>query len=159
MNFWADLQYEPETGKFYRLKSARSVKAGDEAGCLNPSTQYWIIRVGGRSYRRGRLAWLYMTGRWPIAQIDHINGVKTDDRIENLREATNSQNALNKRRTRQNTSGFKGVTWHKRTRRWHAQINIGGKNKYIGSFRSPEEAHDAYWRAAQDGHGAFGRKE
>lgn len=151
------LRYEPETGRFFWLKTARTMKAGAEAGCRNPTTGYWIIRLGGKNYRRARLAWFYTTGRWPTDQLDHINGIKIDDRIENLREANTSQNHANLSVSKANTTGFKGVSWHKRIKRWQASIRVRGRLRFLGSFSTAEEAAAAYAQAAGVEFGEFAR--
>ncbi|MCI0598731.1 MAG: HNH endonuclease [Beijerinckiaceae bacterium] len=94
-------------------------------------------------------------GAWPIAQIDHINGDRADNRFLNLREATRTENAWNAKLRSDSHSGFKGVRRHKR--RWCAYIKVSGKQKHLGSFATPEEAHDAYCRAAREHHGQFAR--
>lgn len=106
------------------------------------------VRILGVSYRAHRLAWAYMTGRWPDGQIDHINGDRADNRFQNLRVVDNRQNGMNCGMNRLNTSGFKGVTWNKSRRKWQAGVTIYGQYKYIGLFECPKEAHDAYAVAA-----------
>lgn len=88
-------------------------------------------------------------------QIDHINGIKHDNRRENLRSATNTQNQHNVGRNSKNTSGFKGVSWCKANNKWRAYIKINGKPKYLGVFETPELAHEAYKQAAIKHHGEF----
>jgi hypothetical protein len=89
------------------------------------------------------------------AVIDHINGNTRDNRRENLRVCNTSQNGRNRGAPSNNTSGYKGVSWNKRDRKWQARISAGGKNLYLGSFDSPEKAHDAYCSAAKLAHGEF----
>ncbi|MBN3757254.1 Fis family transcriptional regulator [Paraburkholderia sp. Tr-20389] len=86
---------------------------------------------------------------------DHKNGYRTDNRRENIRIATAGQNRSNSRLAANNTSGFKGVSWSKADKCWYAQIRIGGKRKYLGGFKAPEEAHAAYCKAAQELNGEF----
>lgn len=90
-------------------------------------------------------------------QTDHIDGDGLNNRRCNLRLATPSENARNQRRARDNTSGFKGVWWHKGRRKWQAQIMAGGRQKYLGLFNTAEEAHAAYCEAARSLHGEFAR--
>ena len=105
------LSYDPKTGDFrWRVSRGGGVRAGDLAGTLH-SGGYWQIYVNNRLYLAHRLAWLYVYGKWPDKGIDHKNGIRTDNRICNLREATASQNGANKGRLTRNTSGFKGVSW------------------------------------------------
>jgi hypothetical protein len=89
--------------------------------------------------------------------IDHINGDGLDNRWSNLRLATRAENIRNSRTKATNTSGFKGVSWHKRDRKWQAHIKINGRSKNLGLFEAPEDAHAAYVAAAQKYHGEFAR--
>jgi hypothetical protein len=142
------LHYDPETGIFTRkVITTNRVKVGDVAGSPNQKG-YINIMVCGRLHPAHRLAWFYVHGVWPKGQIDHINGIRDDNRIANLREATNSQNKQNMRTARaDNESGLLGVRWHKRDRRWHARIMVDGAPKHIGSFGTSEEAQAAYMAA------------
>lgn len=149
------LDYDPESGEFtWRVSEGKRIKVGDKSGCPN-----WRgdvrIKIRGRFYLAHRLAWLHVHGEWPPHEIDHINGVRTDNRIANLRQATHQQNSCNKRRFSNNTSGVKGVTWHRHKQKWQAQIQSHGKNTYLGSFDRIEDAAEAYKRAAVTRHGAF----
>jgi len=94
----------------------------------------------------------FLTG-WPMA--DHINGNGLDNQRSNLRPATNAENMRNRTRYTSNTSGFKGVTWHKQTRKWQAQINIEKRSRYLGLYDTPETAALAYDAAARQHHGDF----
>lgn len=116
---------------------------------------YINIKINGVLYKAHRLAWLYMTGKWPIAQIDHKDGDKKNNAWANLREATNGQNQMNLPVKRNNTSGVKGVSWDKNTRRWRARITAGGVCFTIGYFREKKDAAAAYTAAAQNRHGEF----
>jgi hypothetical protein len=89
--------------------------------------------------------------------VDHIDGDGLNNRRSNLRFATTAQNSANRGKQKNNTSGFKGVRWHKRDKRWRAVIGINGKTKQIGSFKTPEAAYDAYCAAARELHGVFAR--
>jgi hypothetical protein len=111
--------------------------------------------VDGHTYHEHRLAWFYMKGVWPKGDIDHIKGDKSDNRITNLREATTSQNKANERIRVNNTSGYKGVTWHRKRRKWEAHIGVNGKGLTLGYFDSPERAFIAYMKAAWDHFGDF----
>lgn len=88
---------------------------------------------------------------------DHINGLVTDNREENLRVCTDAENKRNRGRTQQNTSGLKGVYWHKQIGRWYSRIMVDNKDKYLGTFDTPEEAHLAYTKASKKLHGKFAR--
>lgn len=142
------LHYDPLTGVFTWVKDAGRwgrIKAGSVAGHQN-SRGYMQIRVDERMYKAHRLAWLYMTGKWPEHQIDHISGVRHENAWCNLREATNSQNQQNVRKARSdNKCGLLGVSRDRD--RWKAQIKIDGSNKSLGTFDTPEQAHAAYLEA------------
>lgn len=142
------LDYDPATGVFtWRKNLCNSVGAGDLAGTTH-RTGYRVIQVAKRLYLAHRLAWLYMHGHWPKSLLDHINRVKTDNRIVNLREVSQSENRQNCLKLRSNTSGYKGVTKSQVKGRWQAQITVNGRGKYLGLFDTPELAHEAYVKAA-----------
>ena len=146
------LHYDPDTGIWtWRVNRTGGVKAGMTAGYIN-DRRYRRIVVQNRIQYSHRLAWLYMTGNWPT-QIDHKNGNKSDDRWQNLRIATHSQNEYNKPLGITNTSGFKGVS--KNGNRWRAHIRINGKSTHLGRFPTKEEAAAAYRKAAIDLHGEY----
>ena len=138
------LTYSPDTGIFSWKKNRRGViRKGYSAGHLH-SRGYVSICVDGISYKAHRLAWLYVNGKPPVDQIDHINGVRDDNRIANLREATNAENHQNQGLHSTNSSGFPGVTWVPKRNRWKAQIKVLGKNKHLGMYRELEAAAEAY---------------
>lgn len=149
------LRYEPTTGLFtWILPSSIRVKPGDTAG--SPTKGYVSIGVDGREYRAHRLAWLYVNGTWPsTADLDHINEDKSDNRIANLREASRSENMANVTAWKNNTSGYKGVTYNRRNDRWVAQTKKDKRPIFIGSFRTAEEAHAAYVNKARELFGEF----
>ena len=145
------LHYDPETGEFTRLVRVSNQKAGVTAGYLN-NRGYIQIKVDGKLYSAHRLAWLYVHGKFPDNDIDHINRVKDDNRIVNLRDVTCSQNQWN---TVARRNGLKGVTYHKRDRRWQAVITTNKKKKYLDYFDTELDAHEAYCRAADKYHGKY----
>jgi hypothetical protein len=130
------LRYEPETGKFFWLTARHNVVIGSEAGSLWKKQNRWYIKVDFRTYARSRLAWFYMTKIWPEKLIDHENRNSRDDRWENLRPATFSQNAHNSKTHCDNTSGVRGVSWNKKDKHWIASVG----HDYLGSFKTFEEA-------------------
>ena len=133
------LYYNPESGVFrWRFSVARIVKPWDVAGAY--SLGYIRIRIKGKLHLAHRLAWLYVTGCWPKNQIDHINGIRDENKFLNLREATNKQNSENKCIYSSNASGFRGVTWDKFNNKWRASVSHNGKDKNLGRFETAEEA-------------------
>lgn len=145
--------YDPLTGIFKRIVTRRRGAAGAEPGFIKNGRRQ--IRVDGRAYLVHRLAWLYMHGSFPSLLIDHINGDPMDNRIANLREVTPSGNQQNLRRpNKNNTSGFLGVSYIRRDRKFLAQIKVDGsrKSKRLGYFETAEEASSAYLRAKKELH-------
>jgi hypothetical protein len=154
------LSYDSESGVFTWNVSVGSVRAGALAGyvCLNKRGKpYHKIRIERSNYLIHRLAWLYVHGAWPKHEVDHKDGNGLNNRIANLRDATHSQNQRNRGAQSNNPSGLKGVSWHKRDRKWRAQITINGKRKTLGSFRTPDAAHAAYERACIQEYGEYAR--
>jgi len=145
------LTYDPETGVFTRRVSRRGCSAGEVAGCLH-SVGYFYVGVDRVKYPVHRLAWLYMTGSWPREEVDHINGVRSDNRWANLRAATKSQNMQNQRKSRGGTSKYLGVCRAHWGGKWLARIVANGKQKNIGIFQTEEEAHQAYVAAKRELH-------
>lgn len=149
------LEYNPDTGKFIWIKIPKynsKAKIGCEAGSIS-TIGYRQHNIKGKNYKGHRLAWLYMTGSWPADQIDHINGIRDDNRWVNLREATHSQNAANSKRYSTNSIGYKGV--YRNYNKWIAQISINGKVFHIGRFNTAEEAARAYDVKAKELQGDF----
>jgi hypothetical protein len=152
------LDYDPETGIFRWKISAGSVSAGQVAGSGN-GKGYLQIVIDYRKYRVHRLAWMHVYGVLPAEHIDHIDGNRANNRIANLREATNAENLHNRGKNANNKSGFKGVSWENRARRWRAVIVARGRQIYLGHYDNPEAAHAAYCEAAKKYHGEFARVE
>lgn len=153
------LDYDPESGEFrWRVRAGTRGKVGSLAGTVKKSG-YVQIRFGGVQYLGHRLAWFYVTGRWPTEEIDHRDCNPSNNRFANLRPATRKQNGSNRKRNRNNTSGFKGVSWRNKERRWRAQIRLPGTIKTIelGLFQGKKDAALAYDRAAVFYHGEFAR--
>lgn len=132
------LQYDPLSGAFTRIKRCRGARFGEIAGSLE-SNGYVKIIINRRKYWAHRLAWLYMYGEFPKKNIDHINGIRSDNRIENIRECNRSENAQNR--------SCRGTTYAKRLGKWRAQITVSYKNIYLGVFESESLAHLAYCEA------------
>ena len=140
------LQYDPETGIFTWIESpSNKCKLGSVAGSYQLGG-YRQITVSGTTYAAHRLAWRKTYGEWPKFQVDHVNSVRDDNRIANLRLATSSQNMHNPLRTKakNKTSRFMGVSFLSSRSRWIAQIKLGGETRRIGSFVCEQDAADAY---------------
>ena len=151
------LHYNPLTGVFTWLKPLRNgVRPGSVAGCVHQQG-YVQIAMFGRSYRAHRLAWLYVHGTWPKAELDHINGIRGDSGISNLREATRAENGRNLSRNTRNKSGFRGVCWEPVRRRWRAAIGFEGRIISLGRFTTAKDASVAYEAKATELFGEFKR--
>jgi len=148
------LHYNPNTGIFTWTENATTRVRGKTAGRLN-NRGYIGFNYKKVDYQAHRVAWLYVYGCYPDNCIDHINGINTDNRIENLREATISQNLHNRGPNKSNTTGYKGVTFNKREKKYKAAIGVNGRRICLGSFDCPKEAHKAYCKAANNLHGEF----
>ena len=149
------LNYDCDTGLFsWRKRPNRStIQAGAQCGSLD-RYGYAQIHVDGRRILAHRAAWAFHYGQYPDQEIDHINGIKADNRICNLRLATAAENAANKGVSVRNTSGHKGVTMHK-DGKWQAQLQHAGKNHYLGLFSDVLQAAAAYSAKARELHGDF----
>ena len=131
------LEYCPDTGEFFWKIQKGRCKSGERAGATD-TYGYRVIRLDGMLYKAHRLAWLYVHGRWPEGLLDHINRNPGDNKLANLREATQSENMHNaKRRSR---SGVPGVRWRPERDKWTAQIRVGYRTHMLGSFVSKDEA-------------------
>lgn len=147
------LHYNPETGDFTRLTGRYAGKvAGNKAVRGN-----WRVNLGKDVYAAHRLAWLYMTGRWPENEIDHIDGNPLNNRFCNLREATSAENKQNRHVARSdNRHGLIGAYLHGTAAdgspRWRARIQVGGRAKCLGLHKTPEAAQAAYLAAKRELH-------
>ncbi len=156
------LDYDPKTGVF-RWKHRDDVPfstncriVGRVAGSIN-TAGHRQIEIHSVPYLASYLAWLIMTGEWPVFQIDHKNTIYDDNTWRNLRTATISQNARNTKKKKTNTSGFKGVSWRKDGGYWRASIKKDGVQHRLGRFDTAEQAYAAYCEAARRLHGEFAR--
>ncbi len=151
------LDYNAETGVFtWKVKTANCTKVGAVTGCQT-GNGHLSIRIRYTIYAAHRLAWFYVHKKWPEGQIDHINLIKTDNRLSNLREATSFQNRQNLGLRVDNSTGFKGVHRASRGDNYEASIGFNGKRIHLGTFDTPEKAHAAYIAASQQHHGEFAR--
>lgn len=142
------VHYDPVIGRMIWQTSRRIVGTITKKG-------YRATKIGGLYFLVHRLVWLYTHGRWPADQIDHINGDPADNRICNLREATNGQNSANRRALR--GRALKGIWFDARRNHWRATVCRSGRLIHIGVFASAEEAHSAYVIRAREVHGEFAR--
>lgn len=145
------LRYDPETGIIYHTRDSVNgkAKAGDRA-CRYWSDGYFVVKLERINIRAHRAAWMLYHGitLTTAQQIDHINGDRGDNKIENLRVVTPSVNSQNRHKPRSgNMSGFMGVTATRTTGIWTATVCLEGKNHYLGRFTTPEAAHQAYLEA------------
>lgn len=149
--------FEYKNGALYwRVKKSYRVEVGKEAGCKN-SHGYCVVRVNGILYGIHRIIFLMHHGYLP-EYIDHADGDRLNNRIENLRQATNIQNSYNRGKQSNNHSGFKGVHWKKQIKHWAVEIQVNKTKKYLGIYKDLDlaalvasEARDLY-------HGKFARQ-
>jgi hypothetical protein len=138
------LSYAPETGEFVWIRPrANWMKPGSVAG-FTEKKGYRSIILYGKTYKLHRIVWLYVYNKWPPSDIDHINGIKADNRLCNLREATRSQNIRHSGVYKNNISGHKGVYYHARLDKWEAHIHYNKKLRYLGVYPTKEEAIAVY---------------
>lgn len=138
--------YDEHTGIIRSKTNRRNVHAGEIVG--TPDRQGYIVTtLFKRPLKQHRMAWAMTHGAWPAGMIDHINGDKQDNRIENLRVVSNAQNKQNVSKPANNTSGFMGVSFHKPSGKWVANIKVDGKAHYLGLHEAPSDAHAAYLSA------------
>ncbi len=148
------LDYCAETGVLTRkIRLSNSVQVGEIAGFAHPTKKYISLYVDGIPYKAHRVIWLMHHGDWPKNQIDHINGNRTDNRIENLRDVSGQVNCQNKRKVgSKNTSGVLGVSWMESAKKFRAQLQVDGKPMYLGLSPDKESAHEAYLKAKRQHH-------
>ena len=149
------LHYSPENGAFtWVVDRRRGVYAGDKAGCVDKQRNRLVIGIDGHIYLAYRLAFLYMTGKWPAGTVDHINGNSADNCWANLRDVSHQENCQNHKKARvsNKSCGLLGVTWHKARAKWVARITVGGRQLLVGYFDDPVNAHKAYVAAKRKHH-------
>jgi len=156
------LSYDQLTGHLIWIARsspyAKNVAIGSEV-ISRDSKGYLQAMIDGQRHKAHRIIWMMVHGHWP-RMLDHINGIKSDNRIENLRECNNSQNKANGPRYKNNKSGYKGAYFEGNrpgTKKWRAQIRKNGKLINLGYFYTAEEAHETYSRAADKHHGPYAR--
>jgi len=130
-------EYHP-AGYLVRKKNGKP--CGQSA---NTSDGYADVRVNGESLRTHRIIYAIVHGRMPAGKIDHLNGDRMDNRIENLRDVSGSENMHNRKMSKNNTSGFQGVIWHAQRQKWQARINVDNQRIYLGYFSDRNDAIQA----------------
>lgn len=150
------LSYCQDTGKLFWKIGHRRKRPGDEAGYLHPNG-YVVVGLNGSMHGAHRIAFAIHYGKWPDLHIDHINGNRSDNRIKNLREASQSVNSQNRREVRKGKPlSYLGVRKNQGSKTFSASININGKDKWLGSYKTPELAHKAYMEAKAKHHKGIG---
>ena len=138
-NEWVNLDDEKVRGLFYLAGKDVCYKSDNRvAGSL--SEGYRRVSIQGKSTGAHRVAWFLHYGKWPDGFIDHINHDRSDNRIGNLRLVSRSDNARNQKLHSHNVSGFNGVSYHKKRQEWRAVIQVDGKKKWVGAFKTKGEA-------------------
>jgi hypothetical protein len=150
------IHYDPTTGVFTNKVDRGAFFAGERAGSRRPDKMgYLKISLRCDRIYLHRLAWFYVHGVWPNGDIDHIDGVKSNNAISNLRVATRSENTCNKGPTRRNTTGYKGVSYDKRRKKYVAHIKKDYRSIGLGRYDTAQEAYAAYCSAARALQGVF----
>lgn len=147
------LDYNSNTGIFTWKIKTKKIKIGQEAG-YKSTNGYLIIRINYHNYLAHRLVWLYVYGNFPSI-LDHINGIKNDNRLCNLRLCTRSQNQYNHKNYSTNTSGVKGVSWNNRMQKWKVAIRTEIGRIHLGYFKSLDDAKCIIIEARNKYHGEF----
>lgn len=170
------LRYDHETGKlFWKRRDVSLFTCNDPRGvewvascwnsrCAGKEAFTSACKLGyksggiyGRLFKAHRVIWAIVYGQWPSKFIDHIDGNPSNNRIENIREATRSENGMNRPAQANNTSGFKGIHWIKSMERWVARARVNKKSYYFGHFKTKEEAVEAYRSSIREVHKQFAR--
>jgi hypothetical protein len=142
----------------WRIRTSNRISVGDRAGHLG-KLGYRLIKLDGSLQLEHRIVWAMCHGKWPSDTVDHANCIRDDNRIGNLREAGMTEQNCNMPRRKDNKSGYKGVSWQARRKKWIVQICRKGKRSVIGLFDDKEEAAAAYAGAAARLFGSFARIE
>jgi HNH endonuclease len=133
-------------------------RVGKAAGTID-NHGYRVICVDYKSYFAHRLIWFYVHGEWPPHELDHKEMLRADNRVSELRLATHGQNKANSKRQRNNTTGYKGVSWFKPKRKFMVEVQKDKKRHFVGYFNTAEEGYLAYCKKAKELHGEFFRAE
>jgi hypothetical protein len=133
------VRYIPSSGLFIRMRNSKRWRIGQVMGSFS-KIGYITMWIDGKSYYAHRLAWLYMTGKWPENEIDHIDHNRCNNVWGNLREVTRKENRMNVTLLERNSSGFTGVRFDKENNKWLASIGVNGKNVNLGRFSNIVDA-------------------
>ena len=148
--------YDPNTGKLsWKVATSFRVRVGDVIDSQWKPILYYVVMIDGAQYLVHRVIRLWMTGKWPVRFLDHANGVKTDNRWCNLREASTVENQHNKPVSKRNKCGYKGVYFSKDMKKWTAEIMSHRVHMHLGFFDTAKEAAHAYNEAALKHHKKF----
>ena len=151
-----ELGYCGESGEFFWLKRKPGRRLSGKVGFIIKKTGYHSIEVFGKGYLSHRFAWAIHYGEWPKGEIDHINGDKADNKIQNLRCVSRSGNVQNVPKRYGGSSKYKGVSWHKRIKKWQARIRSNNIEKHLGYFDEEEKAYEVYVMYVKKYHGKYG---
>ena len=159
-----NMHYDPDTGALTWVVRRQGRVLGKPIGTVDKDGYLTVTHsTNGRKdgikkrYCVHRICWIWFYGKEPKDQLDHINGNKSDNRISNLREANTAENMRNVGKQAHNTSGWKGISWHKLRGKWRADIKVNQKQISLGLFDCPAAASLAYQIAADKYHGEFAR--
>jgi hypothetical protein len=139
--------YDPATGELRNLVNRKWAHAGALAGHLRRDDGSLRARIDGRRYQVDQVVWLVAYGAWPASLIGHINKVRSDNRLSNLRLSSRGESLRNAKLHKNNSSGFTGVSWEARRKLWLATIGVDNRAVYLGHFKDKDEAAAAYERA------------
>lgn len=145
--------FEYQDGFLVWKKSTGTIKAGKKVESVS-NRGYVVVQISGKRYLAHRVIWMLLNCRMP-AMIDHIDGNKQNNLIDNLREVDNTLNHWNERKRSTNNSGYKGVWWHKQSKRWEAACRVNGKQITIGRFERIEDAVEAVKKFREQQHGEY----
>lgn len=145
------LKYDSLTGDLYwKVDRCALTVANTKAGSKD---KYVLLKILGKTYKAHRVIWFMTYGKWPIGDIDHIDGCPYNNRLQNLRDVSTSGNMQNQTKAHKcNKSGFLGVTKMKDSEKWRARITLNKKQIYLGTFENAEEAHKVYLDAKRELH-------
>jgi hypothetical protein len=156
------LYIDPETGECYwKVSNNNRIVIGDRAGCIRKDPRsnlyYRTIQIDGKKYSEHILIWFFVKRKWPSRGIDHKNLDGLDNKIKNLRLCTGTQNKGNSKKRKDNTSGYKGICWNKKRKKWEVQIQYKRKHISLGFFDDPYKGHLKYCKEHKKLFGEFSR--